>query len=264
MRYWRFASTLALATLAFAAFASEASADGRHGRGHPGYGPSVGFYGSAFWPGWGFYAPFGPYWSWWAYPVPYVVPTAERVGLRLEVEPPETEVYVDGYLAGTADEFDGLFQRLHVTPGEHVIELYLDGHQSAREDLYASPGTSYKIRHEMLPLAAGEAAPVRPRPREPEKASSVSAAPEAQPPAGAPAPPPGFGVLAIRVQPGPSEVRIDGEAWPAAVDGELTVHLPAGPHTIEIRGPDHQAFSTEVEVVAGRSTPLNVRLSSSE
>src|SRR3954466_1797342 len=39
--------------------------------------------------------------------------------LRFEVKPKEASVYIDGYFAGKVDEFDGTFQRLHVTPGEH-------------------------------------------------------------------------------------------------------------------------------------------------
>ena len=32
------------------------------------------------------------------------------------VDPAEARVYVDGYYAGTVDDFDGLFQRLNVSP----------------------------------------------------------------------------------------------------------------------------------------------------
>jgi hypothetical protein len=37
--------------------------------------------------------------------------------LRLIVEPEKTKVYVDGYYAGVADDFDGIFQRLHLSTG---------------------------------------------------------------------------------------------------------------------------------------------------
>lgn len=43
--------------------------------------------------------------------------------LRLQVSPKETEVFVDGYYAGTVDDFDGMFQRLHLERGEHEVAL---------------------------------------------------------------------------------------------------------------------------------------------
>ena len=42
-----------------------------------------------------------------------------RADLRTQVTPREAEVYVDGYLTGTVDDFDGMFQRLRVPLGEH-------------------------------------------------------------------------------------------------------------------------------------------------
>src|SRR5262245_22712637 len=54
------------------------------------------------------------------YPLPpyghrYAAPDGS---LRLEVKPREAEVYIDGYYAGTVDDFDGTFQRLRVVPGQ--------------------------------------------------------------------------------------------------------------------------------------------------
>ncbi len=50
-----------------------------------------------------------------------------RSSVRLQVKPTQTEVYVDGAYTGLVDNYDGLFQRLHLPPGEHEIELYLGG-----------------------------------------------------------------------------------------------------------------------------------------
>src|SRR5262245_39277009 len=47
--------------------------------------------------------------------------------VRLEVKPRDAEVFVDGYSAGHADDFDGVFQRLRLRPGSHEITLYLNG-----------------------------------------------------------------------------------------------------------------------------------------
>ena len=60
---------------------------------------------------------------------------AQSASARLQVTPRQTEVFVDGFLAGVVDDFDGFAQRLRVASGEHVIELYLDGHKTVRESI---------------------------------------------------------------------------------------------------------------------------------
>jgi hypothetical protein len=84
---------------------------------------------------------------------------------RIQVTPRHAEVYVDGYRAGIVDDFDGFAQRLHVPPGEHVIELYLEGHKTISQAILFAPGESYKIRHTMEPLAPGDVEPTRPTPK---------------------------------------------------------------------------------------------------
>jgi hypothetical protein len=44
-------------------------------------------------------------------------------GLRLKVTPRNAEVFVDGQFAGLVDEFDGVRQRLPISPGPHHIEI---------------------------------------------------------------------------------------------------------------------------------------------
>ncbi|MEO8482118.1 MAG: PEGA domain-containing protein [Acidobacteriota bacterium] len=50
--------------------------------------------------------------------------------IRLKVNPKNAKVYVDGALAGTADEFDGLGGHLQISAGPHQIELRADGFQT--------------------------------------------------------------------------------------------------------------------------------------
>lgn len=76
--------------------------------------------------------------------------------LRLQITPRETEVFIDGYLAGRVDDFDGRFQRLHVQPGEHELTLYLDGHRKVMQQVLIRPRASFRIRYAMVKLAAGE------------------------------------------------------------------------------------------------------------
>ncbi len=104
------------------------------------------------------------------YPVPYPYPYGgywygPESDLRIDVTPKEAGVYVDGYFAGTVDEFNGTFQRLHVLPGEHEIVIYLDGYRSIRERLYLSPTCHPQDRGDAESPCAGGAR--RSRPREP-------------------------------------------------------------------------------------------------
>ena len=67
---------------------------------------------------------------------------AAETGARLEITPSHTEVYVDGLRVGIADDFDGLTQRLRVDPGEHMVELYLDGYRPVRQTIAFTAGSA--------------------------------------------------------------------------------------------------------------------------
>ena len=78
-----------------------------------------------------------------------------HASIRLLVEPREAEVYVDGYYAGLVDDFDGIFQRLHVTPGRHDITLRLPGLQTWSIEVYATPDRTINVHHDMIPGPSG-------------------------------------------------------------------------------------------------------------
>src|SRR5205814_8022734 len=207
--------------------------------------------------------------------------------LRLEVKPQEAEVYVDGYYAGIVDDFDGVFQRLPVTPGEHEIELYLDGYRSVRQKVMASPRNTFKLKYAMERLGEGEQQEPRPQPANPPPAAeqlypaqSAPRTPESPPPPARtparPLPPPpsppapsrpanasSYGTLAIRVQPGDADVLIDGEKWhgPEAQD-RLIVEVAEGHHTVEIQKAGYRTYITEVQVRRGDPATLKVSLRS--
>ena len=105
------------------------------------------------------------------YPVPYgpfypygPFRYAHEAELKLEINPKEAEVYVDGYFAGIVDDFDGAFQRLRVVPGQHDIVIYHEGYRSIREKLYLGPNSSRKLERSMETLAPGEANEAKPEP----------------------------------------------------------------------------------------------------
>lgn len=207
----------------------------------------------------GFYQPY-PY---------YGRAYADAASLRLQVEPRETEVFIDGYWAGTVDDFDGLFQRLHLEPGEHEVELHLEGHRSMRQKIYLQPDATFRIRHTMAPLAAGDTPDPRPSapsaPPERRDRYDASGRPERERrerprPAGR-GERGAFGTLAVRVQPEGAEVFIDGESWDGPAGAErLVVEVPAGEHRVEVRKEGFAAYSSSVRVRGGETTALNVSL----
>jgi hypothetical protein len=241
------------------------------------------YYADPFWYGYPWYA--YPY----QYPIgryPYGYGFADRdSAVRLEVTPKEAEVFVDGYYAGIVDDFDGVFQRLRVPPGEHELTLFREGYRSVHQTLYLTADSTFKVKFNMQKLAAGDIAEQRPTPREAPPQNFVPAPlpnqpgpPQGAPPRGPitrrppqPLPPVAgnsrgadsstYGTLAIRVQPGNATVTIDGERWdgPQGQD-RLLVELAEGPHRVQVQREGFEAYSNEVTIRRGETTPLNVSL----
>jgi hypothetical protein len=272
--------TLAVAALVVSASTSEAQGYRRRSRvvvlgSYYGY-PSPYWYANPW---------YGYQWG-YPYPPPYPYYGWVEASVRLEVTPRDAEVYVDGYYAGTVDDFDGTFQRLRVEPGQHDIEIYKDGFRPLRQKAYLSADNTFRIRQALQPLGAGEQMEPRPQPVNPPQAGQP---PYGQQPQGAPGPrgrsgrrvpPPSgdprgsqppearggqpsgeYGSVAIRVQPADVEVTIDGEVWrgPTGQD-RLVIDLTEGSHTIEIRKPGFRTYVTQVEVKRGETASLNVSL----
>ena len=232
--------------------------------------------------------PWGPY----GYPPYGAYRVDPGASLRLEVKPKEAEVYVDGFYAGIVDDFNGTFQRLSVTPGEHQIELFLDGYRAVHQKLYVTPRKTLNVKYSMELLAAGEQPEPRPQPPEPPPGAQAGTPrrgeapppmpqepPPGRPPMRRPPPMPpqaprdprsgtqaaGYGTLAIRVQPADAEVTIDGEKWrgPDAQD-RLVIDVAEGPHTVQISKSGYRTYVTEVQIRRGETSPLNVSLRSQE
>ena len=280
-----FIATLVL--VAVAGFTATSDAQGRRGRSRV---VVVGGYYDPF-----FYSPywydpwFAPQWGW--YPPYRGAYRAPEASVKLEVKPNDAEVYVDGYYAGVVDDFDGAFQRLHVAPGEHELELYLAGYRPVKQKVYLTADNTFKVKYTLVKLGAGEQAEPRPQPVNPPPSAQgappmgqppMQPPPDAYPPPPAPRgpigrrmppPPPGadprgaeqgsYGSLAIRVQPNDAEISIDGEAWRAPGGQErLIVELAEGSHTVEIRKSGYRTYVTQIDVRRGATTPLNVSLRS--
>jgi hypothetical protein len=230
------------------------------------------FFGGYYYPT--IYRP-GLWYGSYAYGPPYFGPSYYQWGpfgygrndfggsIRLQVEPEETEVFVDGYYAGQVDDFDGVFQRLHLEAGEHDVQLYLPGHRLFTQRLYLQPGRTFRIRHAMEPLGAGEPAPPRPTGAPMPRAGARD--PRTRPGPGT-GPPPAtraesFGELSLRVQPADADVLIDGERWTGPLENErLMVQLGAAVHRLEIRKDGYRSYFTDITIRNGETLTLNVAL----
>ena len=232
------------------------------------------FYGSLFYRSYGslfygsyFYQPF--YWYPYA-PIGYGYGGFGGASLRLQVTPRDTEVFIDNYFAGTADDFDGLFQRLHIEPGAHDVTLYREGYRTVRQRVYIQPTGTFRLRYMMVPLGPGETA--EPRPAEPPPPQNAPGARITPSPQGAyPTPqgaylPPGnrseSAALSIRVQPANAEVFIDGERWQgAASDERLVVQVGPGVHHVEARSEGYRTYQSDITVRPGETSAVNISLS---
>jgi hypothetical protein len=176
--------------------------------------------------------------------------------VRLKVKPAETQVYVDGYYAGEVDDFDGIFQRLYLPAGAHRLDFYLSGYRTFRLDMYFNPGGQRDIVHQMQRLRAGERGqpPLVPRPMHDDRITVADATPGGQPVSP-------FGILELLVTPADAQIVIDDEVWLMTEDQtELVLHVPAGPHRLEVRKDGYQTFRTGIELSEGSRTRLSVRL----
>jgi hypothetical protein len=226
--------------------------------GWPAYwGLSVGFgYGYGYGAGYGYGPGYGYGYGGDAYSAGYAA-ASRSASLRVLVDPVETRVYVDGYYAGIVDDFDGIFQRLNVSPGRHEISLKLEGHRTHHVRLYVGEDQTVKIEHRMAPgtgedrvEASGQ--PVdearyedRPRPGE--------AAGEEVRSYGEP------GTLNLDVRPGDATVYLDGE-FRGEARALRGLRLPPGRHRVEIVRPGYRTEEREVEVRPGDTADLAVDL----
>jgi hypothetical protein len=274
--YKHFVMSAAIAAVVFVAFPATSEAQA-----HVSVAVGAGFY--APYP---FYPAFYGAYQYPIYPYGYGYSWVPEASLRIEVKPKEAEVFVDGFYAGIVDDFDGTFQRLNVPPGEHEIELWLEGYKTVRQKVYLARDNTFKVKYQMERLPAGEAQDPKPQPLAPPQGQRMQPMGRGPSTYRMPPPPPqeqpqpmpedprggveaqrggqrnaGFGTLAVKVQPGDAEISIDGEAWrgPGGQD-RLTVEVPEGSHTVEIRKSGYRTYVTQVDVHRGQTTPLNVSL----
>jgi PEGA domain-containing protein len=69
--------------------------------------------------------------------------------VRIKVEPRDAEVWVDGYFAGSVDDFDGTFQSLKLETGPYRIEIRKPGYETLSFDVRVQPGRTITFRGEL-------------------------------------------------------------------------------------------------------------------
>jgi len=228
-------------------------------------GPVVVIGGFAYYHHW----MYDPWYQWGPHRYPY----GYRYGLhdltaslRIDGEPRQAQVFVDGYYAGLVDDFDGVFQRLRLEPGGRTITVFLEGYRTEEQRLYLRPGVDSRIRLTLEPLGPGERSLPPSQPTDdPDAASSApfgAGQREVTPrqPAVRQAPA-RFGTLALRVQPADAEVFVDGERWEGAAEqNTFMIQLSEGRHQIEVRRAGMATFTEDVLIRRDRTLTLNVGL----
>ena len=184
-----------------------------------------------------------------------------RMGqVRVQVEPEKTRVYVDGYYAGVADDFDGIFQRLNLPTGRHEIMLKLEGYRTHRIKIYVPLDQTVKIKLDMVKGLGEEVAEDwtagRDLARDEEGYGDIREDDDADDVAdvdeGVPAR--DRGTLRLQVTPPDASIYLNGEFRGT---GRLeTLSLPAGRYHLEIVRPGYRLLERDVEVEPGRTTPV--------
>lgn len=217
-----------------------------------------------------FYDPaFGPY-PWWIrghYPYLYEPVYDVRAVVRVGVLPQDTAVYVDGFYAGLAADFDGTFEGLALPPGTHAVFFHRPGYRSQRHHVYLRPGSTLALALALDRLEPGQRSELRPavlRVPPPPPGSYrlpvvrwgglITAGPEARPLRTA------IGSLTLRTQPASAVVAIDGEPWWTSDPGRLTADLVAGTHRVHVAAPGFLALELVVEIEPGAPKSASVRL----
>jgi hypothetical protein len=102
-----------------------------------------GYYGGYYDPWFGAYPGYDPYGQ-GAYSN-----YKDEGALHLKIKPKEAEVFVDGYYVGIVDDFDGVFEKLHIESGSHRIEVRADGYEPLAFDIHITPNHTMTYRGEL-------------------------------------------------------------------------------------------------------------------
>jgi len=189
-----------------------------------------------------------PGWPWWGYPYPYGYPPRggfrvfadwETTNVRIDVEPNDAQVYVDGYYAGVVDDFDGVFQRLTLHAGPHLIEIRKTGYVSLAVELYLYPGQTVTYRRTLEPARSGGATP-----------PAVAAAPGFEEGAAPPSVDLVPGDVKFDVTPKDAEIYADGfyAGLVDDFDGSQHLQLAPGRHHVVLKMQGYETIEVDLTI----------------
>jgi hypothetical protein len=113
-------------------------------------------------PSW-FVADDDPFWGPGPYPYSATLDgQCLSASVRVLGTPIQADVYVDGFFAGLVDDFDGVLQRLPITPGDHAITLYLEGYRTVTKHVSVTSGSSLTVRLRMEMLGSDQTSELPP------------------------------------------------------------------------------------------------------
>lgn len=253
-----------------------------HGGGYYPYYPGYGYYGYGYggFPYFGFSYGYGYGWPYY-YGAPYAGGyyghyAGDYGSVRVLVDPNETRVFVDGSYAGTADDFDGLFQRLHAAPGRHELTFKLEGYQTHRVRVYVPYDGTLKVHYDMV-RGAGEdtfedmagdrpdddrRAELRDRDDRYGDDASRDGGYDAPRNGGGDRPPARderTGTLRFDVMPDGASIYVDG-VFRGTGRTLRRLDVPQGTHRVEILHPGLRTFERDVNVDDGESQDVQVEL----
>ncbi len=73
-------------------------------------------------------------------------PSPIQGSIRIRANPTTAKVYVDGALAGTVDDFNGLSHHLSLDVGRHELQLRADGYAAYTTDVNVELGRTITVR----------------------------------------------------------------------------------------------------------------------
>jgi hypothetical protein len=195
--------------------------------------------------------------------------------VRVIVEPEQARVYVDGYYAGIADDFDGIFQRLSIPPGRHEITIKLDGYRTHTFRVYVPVDQTVKIHHvmergtgEATDEVIGEAEYRRDDERARENRYEDRNAPDPRDQGRSDRDDPAreddrdgaeAGTVRLDLKPSDASVYVDGEFRGSGRRAEV-LRLAPGRHRIEVVRPGYRTVEREIDVRPGDNTRVEIQL----
>ena len=181
---------------------------------------------------------------------------------RIQFEPNDAEVYVDGRLAGRVDDFDSFFQRLRVTPGNHQIAIWREGYRTEFHNVYFAQDSTRQLNGRMERLRPGMVSGPRPgRGRgyaygQPPWAGGPQNDRYAQNDRNDRAQ---FGTVTLSIPVSDAQVFVNGTRRNLQRRGNrVDLNLEPGRHYIEVRRAGYEPFARQIMVRPGATINVNV------